>query len=88
MGGREGGREGLAAAPLAQKVYLPHHLHGPLEVQALLDDAAEHLLCLMLHVVEEEGLLYVVRVLHARQLGDARGTHLLPWRQMRGRKLN
>lgn len=72
--------EGLAAAPLAQQVYLPHDLHGPLEVQALLDDPSEHLFSLGLRPMQEEGLLDVVRVLNTCEFRDTCGTHLLPWK--------
>ena len=72
--------EGLAAAPLAQQVYLPHDLHCPLEVQALLDDPSEHLFGLGLRPMQEEGLLDVVRVLNTCEFRDTCGTHLLLWK--------
>ena len=67
----------LAGAPPAEEVDLPHDLHGPLEVQTLLHHPSEHLLCLVLWLGQEEGVLYVVRVLHTRQLWDARRAHLV-----------
>ena len=56
---------------------LPHHLDGPLEVEAFPDDLSEQLLGLLFCLVQDEGVPDVVGVLHARQFRDPRGSHLM-----------
>ena len=56
---------------------LPHHLDGPLEIEAFPDDLSEQLLCLLFCLVQDEGVPDVVSVFHTRQFRDPGGSHLV-----------
>ncbi len=72
----EEGKHDSATPSLAEEMELPHDLDSPFQVQALLDDFAEHMFSFVLALVQYQCVADVVRVFHTRQLWDARGTHL------------
>lgn len=63
------------ASSFAKQVKLPHDLNCPLQVQTLLDDPPEHLLCLVLTPLQYQSIPDVVRIFYTCQLWDTRGAH-------------